>query len=84
MEWRAQVWVKWNKNFSQKKCWESVKVWKEVTAAWSTMGDWDMLLEVKAKTPDDVEAFIWKKLRETNWVEQTHTSWAKEMWQKSA
>jgi hypothetical protein len=44
------------------------------------MGDWDMLLTIDAKTPEDVEDFIWKKLRAKDWVANTHCTWAKQVW----
>jgi hypothetical protein len=61
--WQAQVWVKWNDKAPKANDWNWFKEWTEVNAAWSVMGDWDMLLTISAKTPGDVENFIWNKLR---------------------
>lgn len=84
MSWTAHVWVKWNKSFSKGQTWEWMKDWKEVGAAWSLMGDWDMLLEIKVSTPEELENFIWNKLRAKDWVADTHSTWAKEVWHKTA
>jgi DNA-binding Lrp family transcriptional regulator len=79
--WQAQVWVKWNENAPHDGTWNWLKDWKEVHTAWSVMGDWDMLLTIEAKTPEDVENFIWNKLRKKNWVSATHTTWANQVWE---
>jgi len=78
--WQAQVWVKWSDKAPKSNDWAWLKDWKEVSAAWSVMGDWDMLLTVNAKTPQEVESFIWGKLREKDWVDNTHTTWANRVW----
>ena len=78
--WQAQIWVKWNKNVSVSNDWSWMKEWKEVQGVWSMMGDWDMMLTIDAKTPAEVEEFIWKKLRTKDWVANTHCTWAKQVW----
>lgn len=78
--WQAQVWVKWNDKAPQTKDWSWLKEWTEVHTAWSVMGDWDMLLTINANSPQDVENFIWNKLRKKEWVANTHTTWANQVW----
>jgi DNA-binding Lrp family transcriptional regulator len=84
MSWHAHIWVKWNGKFPKTQNWEWLKEWSEVNAAWSVMGDWDMIIEVNANTPTEVENFIWQKLRSKDWVENTHTTWARDIWKKKA
>lgn len=78
--WQAQVWVKWNEQAPRTNDWSWLNDWSEVHTAWSVMGDWDMLLTIKAQTPQDVENFIWNKLRKKDWVANTHTTWANQVW----
>jgi len=40
-----------------------------------------MMLTINAKSPEDVESFIWNKLRKKNWVAATHTTWANQVWE---
>jgi|GEM_PF-454101 len=83
--WQAQVWVKWNDKAPKWKDgqtdWSWLKDWSEVQSAWSVMGDWDMLLTVKAQSPAELEKFIWGKLRQKDWVKETHTTWANQVWE---
>ena len=82
--WTAQIAVKWNKSAPHKKTWDWLKEWKEVKMAWSTMGEWDIILWVDVKTPDEAEAFVWNKLRSQDWVEDTWTTWTHQVWNRSA
>jgi len=80
-KWRAQVNVKWNSNVPDWKSWDWIKNdWSEVKWAGSTMGDWDLTLWVDVKTPADLENFVHSKVRSKKWVEDTQTSWTKEVW----
>ncbi len=79
-KWSAQVQVKWNKNAPDWKDWNWKGEWKEVKWAASTMGEWDMILWVDVKTPEELEAFVHNKLWASNWVANTHSTWAKEVW----
>ncbi len=83
--WQAAVYVKWNKQWpkkwSQKKSWDWLKDWKQVTAAWSTMGDWDMVLWVDVKSPEELEKFVCEKLWSQDWVEATESQWARQVWE---
>jgi hypothetical protein len=83
MNWNAQIWVKWNGEFPHKwngATWEWLNEWKEVKQAWSSMGDWDACLWVDVKTPEQLEEFVWKKLRANNWVKETRSVWARQVW----
>jgi len=82
-DWNAQVWVKWNGEFPHRwnnREWTWLKDWPEVKQAWSTMGQWDACLWVGAKTPEALEEFVWTKLRANNWVKETQSVWAREVW----
>lgn len=79
-KWTAQVQVKWNKDAPQGENWEWLKDWSEVKWAWSTMGDWDMTLWLDVSSPADLEKFVHEKLRTKNWVEDTKSTWTKEVW----
>ena len=82
--WQATVYLKWNKEWSkqwaQKKSWDWLKDWKEVSSAWSTMGDWDMVLWVNVETPEQLEKFVSEKLWSQKWVEATESHWARQVW----
>lgn len=80
-KWTVQVDVKWNKNAPATENWAWLKEWTEVKWAWSTTGSWDMTLWVDVSTPDALEEFVHNKLRNTDWVEDTRSTWTKEVWQ---
>jgi len=83
MSWNAQVWVKWNGEFPHKwnnANWEWLKDWPEVKQAWSTMGDWDTCFWVDVTSPEQLEEFVWKKLRVNNWVKESKSCWARSVW----
>lgn len=82
-KWTAQVNVKWNNNAPATESWEWLQEWSEVKWAWSTTGEWDMTLWVDVSTPDELESFVHNKLRSKNWVENTQSTWTKEVWQAS-
>lgn len=87
-EWQAQVYVKWNKKWPSKwaeaQSWDWLKDWPEVKTAWSSMGEWDMVLWVEASNPAGLEKFVCEKLWGNDWVEKTETHWAREVWQRAA
>ncbi|MBT7608335.1 MAG: Lrp/AsnC ligand binding domain-containing protein [Bacteriovoracaceae bacterium] len=77
----AQVQVKWNKEAPiASDDWSWLKEWSEVKWAGSTMGDWDMTLWVDAKDPEELEQFVYSKLRSKNWVADTKSVWTKKVW----
>lgn len=78
-KWTAQVQVKWNKDAPQGD-WSWLKKWKEVKWAASTMGEWDMVLWVDVKTPEELEKFVHEKLWAKKWVSDTKSTWTKEVW----
>ena len=86
--WQAQVFVKWNKKWPKEwakaKTWDWLKEWPEVQTAWSTMGDWDCVLWVEAKDPEELENFVCNKLWSKEWVEKTESKWAREVLNKAA
>lgn len=79
-KWTAQVQVKWNKDAQSDQNWDWLRDWSEVKWAWSTMGDWDMTLWLDVETPAQLEAFVHDKLRTKGWVEDTKSTWTKEVW----
>ena len=86
--WQAQVYVKWNKQWpkewSKAQKWDWFKEWPEVKTAWSTMGEWDLVLWVEGKTPEEIENFVCNKVWNKEWVDKTETHWARQVWQKAA
>jgi hypothetical protein len=80
-EWKEQgawIWVRWNTGAPQ-------DAWKEWVASnlkvWSTTGEWDCKVWVPAKSADEIEQFVWNKVRKNKWVKDTKTEWA---WQCAA
>ena len=74
--WQAWVNVKW-KPGTPADAWETWASNSNVKGAWSTQGEWDASLWVDVKTPDELEKFVWSKIRNNKWVEATETHWAK-------
>jgi DNA-binding Lrp family transcriptional regulator len=87
-KWQAQILVKWNKKWPKEwakaKTWDWLKEWPEVKSAWSTMGDWDAVLWVEAKDPEELESFVCNKLWGKDWVEKTESTWARSVWGNAA
>jgi len=80
-KWTAQVQIKWTKMDTPVwENWNWLKSWKEVKWAASTMGEWDMIMHVDCKTPEELEKFIHDKLRSKKWVADTKSTWSKEVW----
>ena len=77
--WYPWVWVKW-KQGTNTTAWEGWQGNPRIKSAWSTQGDWDCVLWVDAKTPDELEDFVWNTVRGNEWVASTRTSWAKQWW----
>ena len=80
-EWKEQgawIWVRWNTGAPQ-------DAWKEWGASnlkvWSTTGEWECKVWVPAKSADEIEQFVWNKVRKNKWVKDTKTEWA---WQCAA
>ena len=44
------------------------------------MGEWDMILWVDCKTPEELEKFVHDKLWAKKWVADTKSTWTKEVW----
>ena len=85
MSWSAQVWIKWKPGAEQQwDQWDWLQQWSEVKTSWSTMGEWDMALWVEASNPEQLEEFVWKKLRSNEWVGDTKTTWWHPVWEKKA
>ena len=78
-DWKAHVWVKWDKGYKNGD-WSWVEKLPNVDRAWTTMGDWDCCLEVDIDKPGDLENFVWKNLKQNDWVSDTHSTWSKEVW----
>lgn len=78
-EWQAWVWVKW-KPGTPSTAWESWKSNSWIKGAWSTLGQWDCVLWLNAKTPEELEEFVWKTIRKNEWVQDTNTTWSKQWW----
>ena len=82
--WNAHVWVKWNESYPHRNNgthWDWLEGWDEVRQAWSTMGDWDGCFWVQTSTPEDLEKFVWGKLRAKGWVAETRSIWARSAWE---
>lgn len=79
-KWNAQVWVKWTKDAPDWNTWDWKGNWQEVKWAASTMGEWDMVLWVDVDTPEKLEDFVHKKLWNQKWVADTHSTWARQVW----
>ena len=77
--WQTWVWVKW-KPGTPTNAWEKWKSNPLVTTAWSTLGEWDCVLCLSVRDPDELEQFVWKNLRANEWVESTSTMFAKKWW----
>lgn len=80
--WQAWVWVKW-KAGAPSTAWEAWQSHQQIKGAWSTLGQWDCVLWLDAKTPDELEEFVWKNIRKNEWVQDTNTTWAKEWWTRA-
>ncbi len=78
-KWQTWVWVKWKPN-TPSNAWEKWQGNKSITGAWTTLGEWDCVLCLNIQTPDEVENFVWKNLRTNDWVQATHTTFAKQWW----
>ena len=63
-------------------------LWKSVSQVSThfkkAIGEWDMVFWVDVQTPEELEKFVQKKLWGQKWVSDTHSSWAKEIWNKKA
>lgn len=79
-KWSAQVFVKWTKDAPVWDNWQWLSEWKEVKWAFSTMGEWDMVLWIDVDNPKDLEKFVHEKLWSKNWVSDTKSTWTKEVW----
>ena len=78
-DWQAWVWVRW-KAGTPATAWETWKNNAQIAGAWSTLGEWDCVLAVKATDPDQLEEFVWKNLRANQWVDATRTTFVKQWW----
>jgi len=78
-KWQTWVWIKW-KPGTPSNAWETWRNDPQITNAWSTIGEWDCCLATKASSPDELEEFVWKKIRPNQWVESTHSSFVKKWW----
>jgi hypothetical protein len=77
-KWQGWVYIKW-KAGTPENAWQAWKKNEWVKGVWSTQGDWDCALWLDVKTPDQLEDFVWSKVRGNKWVESTETTWAKKL-----
>lgn len=77
--WQDWVSVKW-KAGTPESAWKQWSKDRNIKNAWSTTGNWDCSLWVDFKNPDDLEQFVWKKIRTNKWVLDTETHWVKQWW----
>lgn len=77
--WNPWVWIKW-RNGAPSNAWEMWKGNPTIRAAWSTQGEWDSCLWLTCETPAQVEEFVWRNIRNNEWVASTSTAWAKPWW----
>lgn len=78
-QWQAWVHIKW-KSGAPTNAWEAWKSNPTIKSAWSTLGEWDSMLWLDVKTPDELEEFVWKHVRTNSWVQDTKTTWSKQWW----
>ncbi len=76
-DWQPWVRLKW-KAGAPADAWHAWKGNPAVKGAWSTQGDWDCTLWLNVTTPEELEDFVWKKVRGNQWVDTTETHWAKQ------
>jgi hypothetical protein len=77
--WQPWVKIKW-KPGAPSTAWEAWKGNSSVRGAWSTQGQWDGLLWLNFSSWDELENFVWKNVRNNQWVEATETQWSKQWW----
>lgn len=77
--WNAWVWVQW-KPGANTTAWEAWKDNNQIKWAWSTQGEWDACLCLDVNDHDSLENFVWKNIRNNEWVQNTRTMWAKNWW----
>lgn len=77
--WQPCVWIRWKGN-APSNAWETWKNEERVRSAWNTQGDWDCCFWLDVSSPDELEEYVWKNLRKSEWVESTKTTWWKQWW----
>lgn len=75
--WNSVVFLKTKDSWTDT---DTVAHWDGVQNIWSTSGEWDWCIKLNPShsSPEQTEAFV-SKLRDTNWVTDTETSWWKEV-----
>jgi hypothetical protein len=82
-DWQGWINVRW-KPGAPKDAWKAWQKDTRVKGAWSTPGDWDATFWIDVKTPDEMEDWVWTKLRKNKWVEATESHWAKKWFWNAA
>lgn len=77
--WNPWVWIKW-KAGTPTSAWEAWQGNDKIHKAWTAQGEWDCCLWLNVKDHDDLEQFVWKNIRNNEWVASTWTMWAKPWW----
>lgn len=74
--WSSVIFLKTKKEMPEKMMAKMMGV-KNI---WSTSGDWDWCIKLDSthSTPDQTEMFV-AKLRQSDWIAETKTSWWKEV-----
>lgn len=75
--WNSVVFLKTKNAWSDS---QAITKMNGVQSVWSTSGDWDWCIQLDSKhsTPEETAVFV-KKLRNSDWVADTNTSWWKEV-----
>ncbi len=79
-KWNSVIFLKTQKEWTDT---DTVSKWSGVEKIWSTSGDWDWCIKLDKdhSTPEKTEALV-AKLRSTDWVANTESSWWREVYSK--
>ena len=78
--WNSVIFIKTKKEWTDT---DTVSKWSGVEKIWSTSGDWDWCIKMdKAHSnPDQTEELV-ARLRSTDWVANTESTWWREVYSK--
>lgn len=79
MTWNALIGVKCNGSINNTQ-WDAIKSESWVKNIWSAMGEWDfwIVLDESVQQQDQLENTV-LNLRQQPWINDTQTSWIKEV-----
>jgi hypothetical protein len=78
--WNSVIFLKTNGSWTDT---DNVAKWPGVHQIWSTSGDWDWCIKLDQdnSSPEKTEQFV-SKLRQSEWVANTESSWWREVHSK--